>query len=108
MLAQSKEKVKKGVLMRVYETKGAGIVYQETQKGHTEEFYHTKSRFIYYIIKGKGSWFINGKEQKVKAGDVVVIEPGNRIYYKGKLQQLLITVPPWEAKFERHVRTVTL
>lgn len=36
----------------------AAVVYQGTEKGHSEEFYHEKSAFIYYIIEGKGKWII--------------------------------------------------
>jgi mannose-6-phosphate isomerase-like protein (cupin superfamily) len=108
MIVKPEEKFKRGVLMRVYKTKQASIVYQETEKGHNEEFYHDKSTFTYYIISGKGSWFINGKEQKVKAGDVVVVEPGNRFYYKGKLKQILVTIPRFDAKYSHHVRDVKL
>jgi hypothetical protein len=47
------EFVKQGVKMRIYNSKEecpeATVVYQETEKGHFEEFYHSKSNFIYYI-----------------------------------------------------------
>lgn len=102
------EKRKVGVLMRVYGGGPAGMVYQETRKGHSEEFYHTKSTFMYYVIAGKGWWVINGRRHAVKAGDVVVVKPGNRFYYKGNLKQLLVTVPPWEARYEHKVRDVRL
>jgi mannose-6-phosphate isomerase-like protein (cupin superfamily) len=101
-------KRKVGVLMHVYGGKKANIVLQETQRGHAEEFYHTKSTFMYYIIEGKGSWIIEGKKHAVKKGDLVIIEPNKRFYYKGKLKQLLITVPPYDPKYEHHVRDVKL
>jgi hypothetical protein len=53
---------KHGIKMRVYNSKEdcpqASVVYQETETGHSEEFYHTKSTFIFYIIEGQGTWFI--------------------------------------------------
>lgn len=101
-------KRKLGVLMRIYKGKGAGIVFQQTDKGHAEEFYHTRSTFMYYIIDGKGSWIINGRSHPVRKGDLVTVEPGNRFYYKGRLKQLLITVPPWDAEHEHRVRSVRL
>jgi mannose-6-phosphate isomerase-like protein (cupin superfamily) len=95
-----------GVKMHIYDTGDVSIVYQETEKGHAEEFYNERSAFIYYIIEGKGSWFINGQEQKVNTGDVIRIEPGNKFYYKGKLKQVLITSPKRVAGFEHHVRDI--
>lgn len=101
---------KQGVKMRVYNSaeqcSQAAIVYQETDKGHFEEFYHSKSYFIFYIIQGAGTWFIEDEPQEVKAGDVIIIEPGKRFYYKGKLKQICITSPSWEAEFEHHVRDI--
>lgn len=46
--------------MRIYTTKAesenAGVLYQETQKGHTEEFLHEKKAILYIIsLKAAGS-----------------------------------------------------
>ncbi|MBT4870187.1 MAG: methionine adenosyltransferase domain-containing protein [Candidatus Diapherotrites archaeon] len=62
------EKNKLGVLMRVYPDGNVGVVYQETEKGHNEEFYHTKSTFTYYIIEGEGTYIIDEKEHPVVGG----------------------------------------
>ena len=101
---------KQGVKMRVYNTKEqcpqASIVYQETEKGHFEEFYHAKSYFIFYIIEGNGTWYIEDEAKEVNTGDVVIIPPGKRFYYKGNLKQICITSPSWEAEFEHHVRDI--
>jgi mannose-6-phosphate isomerase-like protein (cupin superfamily) len=101
---------KSGVKMRVYNSKEqcpqAAVVYQETEKGHLEEFYHSKSHFVFYIIDGEGIWFIEDKPFNVKAGDVVIIEPGKRFYYKGRLKQVCITSPSWEPEYEHHVRDI--
>ena len=101
---------KSGVKMRVYNTKEqcseASVVYQETQKGHLEEFYHSKSNFVFYIIEGKGTWFIEDITHEVSAGDVIIVPPNNKFYYKGTLKQVCITAPSWEPEFEFHVRDV--
>jgi mannose-6-phosphate isomerase-like protein (cupin superfamily) len=101
---------KQGVSMRVYNNKEqcpqAAIVYQETEKGHFEEFFHSKSHFIFYIIEGEGTWFIEGSPYEVKTGDVLIIPPGKKFYYKGRLKQICITSPAWEAEFEHHVRNI--
>ena len=101
---------KQGVNMRVYNNKEqcpqAAVVYQETQRGHLEEFYHSKSTFIFYIIEGGGTWHIENELYAVNAGDVVIIPPGKRFYYKGALKQVCITSPAWEPEFEHHVRYI--
>jgi mannose-6-phosphate isomerase-like protein (cupin superfamily) len=106
----STEFEKKGVKMRVYNSKEqcpqASIVYQETQKGHLEEFYHSKSYFVYYIIEGEGVWFIEDEPFNVKTGDVVIVEPNKRFYYKGCLKHVCITSPSWEPEYEHHIRDV--
>ncbi len=103
---------KQGVKMRVYNSKedcpDASVVYQETIKGHSEEFYHTKSNFIFFIIEGSGTWFIEDVPHKVNAGDVVIIPPNKRFYYKGSLKQVCITSPAWEPEYEHHVRDIVL
>jgi mannose-6-phosphate isomerase-like protein (cupin superfamily) len=103
---------KQGVKMRVYNTKEqcpeASVVYQETQSGHHEEFYHSRSNFIFYIIEGSGTWFIEDNPYNVEAGDVVIIPPNHRFYYTGILKQVCITAPSWEVEYEHHVRDVVL
>ncbi len=103
---------KQGVKMKIYNSKEqcpeASIVYQETEKGHCEEFYHSKSNFIFYIIEGSGTWFIEDKPYNVEVGDVVIVPPNNKFYYKGKLKQICITAPAWEQEYEYHVRNVVL
>lgn len=104
--------LKQGVNMWLYnfnnDSSYANVLYQETDKGHSEEFYHEKSAFIFYILKGKGTWVIEGKEYPVEATDVVIVPPGKRFYYKGNLKQILVTTPAWEEKYEHHVRDIKL
>jgi mannose-6-phosphate isomerase-like protein (cupin superfamily) len=99
---------KNGVKMRIYNSKEqcpqAAVVYQETETGHSEEFLHKKSYFIFYIIEGAATWFIEDKPYEVKAGDTVIIPPNKRFYYKGKLKQVCVTTPAWEPQYEQHIR----
>ena len=103
---------KQGVNMCIYNSKdqcpNAAVAYQETDKGHGEEFYHDKSAFIFYIIEGEGTWFIEDTAYTVSATDVVIVPPGKRFYYKGTLKQVCITAPAWEEEYEHHVRDVEL
>ena len=101
---------KHGVKMHIYNTQEecpqAAVVYQETEKGHMEEFYHEKSTFIYYILDGEGKWIVEDEEYEVKAKDVLIIPPGKRFYFKGKLKQICVTAPAWEETYEKHVKYI--
>lgn len=101
---------KHGVNMHIYNTKeqcpNAAVVYQETENGHMEEFYHEKSTFIYYILEGKGTWIIEDIEYNVEARDVVIVPPGKRFYFKGELKQVCVTAPAWDEEYEKHVRYI--
>jgi mannose-6-phosphate isomerase-like protein (cupin superfamily) len=101
---------KHGVNMWIYNGKEqceeAAVVYQETRKGHLEEFYHSKSVFLFYIIEGKGNWYINGEEQPVETGDLLIVPKNSKFYYKGQFKQICITAPAWEQEFEHHVSMI--
>lgn len=103
---------KNGVKMRIYTTKAesgnAAVLYQKTQKGHTEEFLHEKSDFIYYILEGRGVWIVENRAFEARAGDIVVVPAGKRFWFRGNLKQVCITAPAWEEKYERHIRYLEL
>ncbi len=82
------------------------MVYVEVEEGHFQEFFDKKSTFIYYIIEGQGTFFLDGKETTVKEADLVVIPPMTKIYYFGKMRMTLTTVPAWEPENEVHVRFI--
>lgn len=105
---QTAKKSVHGVNLRVYNTKrkGLGFVTIDVRAGHFEEFYHKKSTFIYYVIKGSGTFYLNGKLRKVKVGDLIVIPPKTKIYYLGNMRMTLTTIPAWSASKEVHVRFI--
>lgn len=82
------------------------LVVENVERGHFEEFVHDKSKFIYLFLEGEGTFVLNDEEVSVKAGDMLVIEPGTRIYYFGCLKQVLITTPAYDEKYERHIRDI--
>ncbi|MBR3146360.1 MAG: cupin domain-containing protein [Bacilli bacterium] len=82
------------------------FVIETVEEGHFEEFVHDKSTFTYIFLEGSGTFYLDDKEVPVKKGDVLSIEPGTRIYYKGNLKQILITTPAYDQKYERHIRNV--
>lgn len=101
---------KNGVDMWIYNAKDqlpqASVVYQETAAGHAEEFRHHKSAFIFFIIEGVGEWVIEDQTFPVEAHDVVIVPAGKKFYYRGKLKQVCVTAPAWEAEHEEHIRDV--
>lgn len=103
---------KHGVKMKIYtsktDCKNAAVLYQETETEHAEEFLHEKSDFIYYILEGNGTWIVEDREFKVRAGDVVVVPAGKRFWFRGNLKQICVTAPAWEEEYERHVRYIDL
>ncbi len=46
--------------------------------------------------KRKKKWIIEEKEYPVEVGDIVIVPPGKKFQYKGKLKQVCITSPAWE------------
>lgn len=99
---------KYGVDLKVYKTnnEAIGLVYENTRTGHFEEFYHKKSTFTWYILEGRGNFYLNDKKTGVKATDVIIAPPHTRIYYVGKMKMLLITTPAWQPQHEVHVRDI--
>jgi mannose-6-phosphate isomerase-like protein (cupin superfamily) len=82
------------------------LVYEETETGHFEEFFDRVSTHLWFIIDGHGTFVID--DEKVQAGpkDLIVVPPGKRIHYFGKLKMLLCTTPAFDATNEQHVRDV--
>ncbi|MFA6047880.1 MAG: cupin domain-containing protein [Parcubacteria group bacterium] len=105
---EAESKHKYGIDLKVYKmnNKKIGLIYVSVKAGHFEEFYNKKSTFTYYVLEGKGEFYLNGKGIKVKATDVITIPPRTKIYYLGKMKLILITTPAWEYKHEVHVRNI--
>ncbi len=101
---------KNGVSFTGYENidENMAIVIESVEKGHFEEFVHEKSKFIYLFLEGEGTFVLDDEKVSVKAGDMLIIEPGTRIYYFGCLKQILITTPAFDPKYEKHIRNIEL
>ncbi|OGY22854.1 MAG: hypothetical protein A2Y57_02870 [Candidatus Woykebacteria bacterium RBG_13_40_7b] len=99
---------KHGIDITVYEGKvpSASVVHVSIKKGHFQEFYDLKSTYIYYIIKGYGTFMLNDAPVEVETSDLIVIPPKTRIYYFGKMEMVLTVSPAFDAKNERHVHFV--
>lgn len=84
----------------------ADVLYIEVDGGHDEEFYHEESAFIYYVLEGEGTFYLDGEATDVTTTDVVAIPPGTNIYYTGQMELLLVTAPAWTPELEHVVREV--
>lgn len=84
----------------------AGIVYEETEKGHFEEWSSDASTYHWFIIEGTGTFVIDDEKFEVQAKDLIVVPPKKRIHYFGNLKMVLITAPPYDETNEHHVRNV--
>src|SRR3989344_5909645 len=85
----------------------ANVVHVSVKKGHLEEFYDFKSWFIYYIVKGRGTFVLNDEKAEVKATDLITIPPKTRIHYFGTMEMVLTVSPAYDEKNYRHVRMVS-
>ena len=57
-----------------------------------------KCKELAYIIDGKGKVTIDNKEIKLKAGDMVLIEPGEKFFWEGRMTMFLPCTPAWQLK----------
>lgn len=107
--AKEAEKFNKhGIDLTVYggNVSSANVVHVSVKEGHFQEFYDEKSYYIYYIIKGKGTFVLNDKKIEAEETDLVVVPPKTRIHYFGTMEMVLTVSPAFNEKNEHHVRFV--
>ena len=63
-----------------------------------------KVKELVYFIEGKGKLVVNGKEIRVKKGDQLVINPGEKFYWVGKLVMFMPCAPAWYPNQHREVK----
>lgn len=99
---------KHGIDLTIYgqDEPSANVCYVSVKKGHFQEFYNIVSAFTYYIVEGKGTFFLNDEAIEVEATDLIVIPPNTRIHYFGTMEMVLTVSPAWKEEDERHVRFV--
>lgn len=76
--------------------KPADVLHVSVDKEHEREFSNSESHFIYYIITGRGSFWVDGEKTNVEPTDLVHIEPEDRIYYRGDMEMILVSTPPYD------------
>ena len=60
-----------------------------------------KCKEIVYIHEGNGKVGVNGEEYAINAGDVVLIEAGEKFYWEGNMSLSISCRPAWTK--EQHV-----
>ena len=50
---------------------------------------------LVYIIQGSGKVFVEGDEKLLSVGDMLMILPGEKYYFEGKLEMLMPCTPAW-------------
>lgn len=54
-----------------------------------------KCKELAFIIEGSGRVVVEGKEEKVGEGDLILIEPGEKFFWEGNLTMFVPCIPPW-------------
>lgn len=48
-----------------------------------------------YVIKGSGKLVVNGKEEMISEGDLIIIEPKEKFYWEGNMILFMPCTPAW-------------
>ncbi|PIS14017.1 hypothetical protein COT65_01115 [Candidatus Shapirobacteria bacterium CG09_land_8_20_14_0_10_47_13] len=56
-----------------------------------------------YIVQGSGKLVVEGKEVELKQGDLVLVEPGERYFWDGKMTMFVPCAPAWTPEQHREV-----
>lgn len=60
-----------------------------------ERVVNLKCKELAYIIKGSGKVVTEGKEIKLRKGDLILIEPEEKYFWKGNLTMFTPCTPAW-------------
>lgn len=61
---------------------------------------NTRSDRVYYVLKGRGQFLLEGKITPVKMTDVVIVPKDTSYDYKGKMELFLVHLPAYDKKYE--------
>lgn len=70
------------------------------EKGRTV---NEKCKELVYFLEGKGKLVVEDKIYKVQKGDQIVIDPGERFCWEGKLVMFMPCAPAWYPKQHKTV-----
>lgn len=63
-----------------------------------------KCKELAYVMQGAGKVVVEGKGVKLKKGDMVLIEPGERYFWEGNLVMFVPCTPAWYPKQHKEVK----
>lgn len=63
-----------------------------------------KCKELAYVISGSGKVVVENKEVKLKKGDLVLIKPKERFFWKGNLIMFVPCVPAWKPEQHKEVK----
>ena len=63
-----------------------------------------ESKELVFVIKGKGRLIVEGKEIRFQAGDLLLIEPGERYFWQGKMKLFMANTPRWRSEQHKLVK----
>lgn len=82
------------------------VVEVNCERGHYQEYQLKTTTFVYTIVEGKGVFFIDDEPIVVQKGDMVLLPPGHRAWYAGKMKIILSSAPAYKPEDEIHIRFI--
>ena len=62
-----------------------------------------KCKELAYVISGFGKAVVEGKEIKLQEGDLILIEPGEKYFWEGKLTMFVPCTPAWYSEHHKEI-----
>lgn len=62
-----------------------------------------KCKELAYIMEGNGKIVVEGEEISLDEKDLILLEPGERFYWEGKMKMLMSCAPAWHMEQHREV-----
>ncbi len=100
---------KHGIELTIYApaNRSATVARVEVQRGHFQEFYNTRSTYLYYVVSGSGTFYVDDQPHPVGPSDLVTVLPGSRVHYFGSMELVLTVAPAFDERDEHHVRFIS-
>lgn len=64
---------------------------------------NTECKELTYVIAGSGKIVVENNETLLNPGDMILIQAGERHYWKGNMTLLLVCTPAWRPEQHLHV-----
>lgn len=99
---------KHGIDLAIYApgNPSATVSRVRVEVGHLQEFYNTRSTYLYYVVSGSGTFMVDDEPHPVGPSDLVTVLPGTRVHYFGAMEVVLTVAPAFDERDEHHVRFV--